>query len=92
MKRLFSILLVLTLVFSACASTTQAATADQPSSWAVEQVKAAVELGLVPSNLRSLYQTATTRAEFCALAVALYEGRLGEITKRVTFTDCPATR
>ena len=61
--------------------------ADQPSNWAREQVAEAVEAGLVPEALQSKYQTAITRAEFCALAVELYEGEKGEITERASFTD-----
>ena len=60
---------------------------DQPSNWAREQVAEAVEAGLVPEALQSKYQTAITRAEFCALAVELYEGEKGEITERASFTD-----
>ena len=59
----------------------------QPSQWAVGQVNAAITAGLVPPHLQSRYTQATTRAEFAALAVALYENQRGEITGRVTFTD-----
>ena len=38
-------------------------------------------------NLQSRYTQATTRAEFTALAVALYEHMRGEITGRVAFVD-----
>ena len=59
-----------------------------PSAWAVEQVNAAIGAGLVPEALQAKYTTATTRAEFCALAVALYETATGnEITGRVQFSD-----
>ena len=58
-----------------------------PSSWAQEQVTAAIEENLVPQNLRSNYTQPMTRAEFSALAVALYEIVNGEITGRITFTD-----
>jgi len=62
--------------------------ADKPSSWAVDQVNAAIDAKLVPQSLQSKYTQATTRAEFCALAVALYETVTGrEITGRTTFTD-----
>jgi hypothetical protein len=66
----------------------QTPSADVPSSWAVRYVNEAAELGLVPQNLQSAYTQATTRAEFTALAVALYEAVTGrEITGRVTFND-----
>jgi len=60
---------------------------DAPSSWALGQVTAAVNENLVPQNLRSSYTQAITRAEFCALAVSLYETVIGEITGRVPFDD-----
>ena len=61
---------------------------DQPSSWAQEQVNAAVETGLVPDSLQARYTQTATRAEFCALAVELYEKVTGsEITQRATFSD-----
>ena len=61
---------------------------DQPSSWAQEQVNAAVEAGLVPESLQFKYTQTATRAEFCALAVELYEKVTGsEITQRATFSD-----
>ena len=63
-------------------------TGDTPSSWAVENVNTAVEAGIVPETLQSAYTQATTRAEFCALAVELYETVMGmEITERATFSD-----
>ena len=63
-------------------------TTDQPSSWAAEQVSAAVSAGLVPENLQAKYTQTATRAEFCALAVELYEKVTGsEITQRATFSD-----
>jgi predicted outer membrane repeat protein len=59
----------------------------QPSSWAVTQVTEAVSADIGPQSLQSSYTQATTRAEFCALAAALYENIKGEITGRTTFTD-----
>lgn len=61
---------------------------ESPSSWAAEQVNAAIAAGLVPEALQSQYTVAATRAEFCALAVALYETAAGsEITESATFSD-----
>ena len=61
---------------------------ETPSSWAVEPVNAAIAAGLVPQNLQSGYSQTTTRAEFAALAVALYETVTGaEITGRMQFND-----
>ena len=61
---------------------------DKPSTWAEDEVFAAIAIGLVPRSLQSAYLKETTRAEFCALAVALYENYTGgEIAGRITFTD-----
>ncbi|MDL2287921.1 leucine-rich repeat protein [Oscillospiraceae bacterium OttesenSCG-928-F05] len=58
------------------------------STWAQEGITNAVAANLVPQNLQSAYTQATTRAEFAALAVALYEQVKGaEITERKTFDD-----
>ena len=62
--------------------------AEQPAAWAAEQVNVGIELGIVPETLQSAYAQATPRAEFCALAVGLYETvTASEITDRMTFTD-----
>ena len=61
---------------------------DSASSWAREAITQAIELGLVPQSLQSNYTQAATRAEFAALAVALYETVTGrEITQRMEFND-----
>ena len=63
-------------------------TAEQPSDWAAEAVDAGISAGIVPESLRAQYGQATTRAEFCALAVGLYETVTGtQITQRVSFSD-----
>jgi hypothetical protein len=65
-----------------------APSADKPTEWAEADVTTAIGAGLVPQSLQSKYTQATTRAEFCALAVTLYEKVTGkEITDRSTFTD-----
>lgn len=59
-----------------------------PSSWAAASVNSAVAAGLVPEALQSKYSSAITRAEFCSLAVALYEAVMGEeISGRSSFSD-----
>ena len=63
-------------------------TKEQPSDWAKEYVLSATELGIVPEALQSKYTSATTREEFCALAVSLYEKLTGSaITARAEFSD-----
>ena len=46
---------------------------DLPSSWAQEQVDAAIRSGLVPEDLQTGYQDNITREEFCRLMVVLVE-------------------
>ena len=81
-------------VLTACMLAVPAGAADQPSDWALEAVQTAREAGLVPEKLDSAYDRAATRAEFCALAAAVYrswetEGLLGKVEKdTVLFTDC----
>ena len=60
---------------------------NAPSSWALDQVNAAIAANLVPQSLQSKYGHPTTRAEFCTLATALYESVNGEIKDRKTFSD-----
>lgn len=58
------------------------------SGWASEDLAGAIAKGLVPATLQADYTQPTTRAQFCALAVALYENVKGkEITERKTFSD-----
>jgi hypothetical protein len=60
---------------------------ELPTEWAQSDVTRAKSIDLVPDRLQSKYTQATTRAEFCALAVMLYEKQKGEITGRGQFTD-----
>ena len=65
-------------------------TAAAPSDWARELVNEAISQNLVPQNLQYNFDQPTTRVEFCALAVALYEyvmGEITDITPSVTFFD-----
>ena len=60
---------------------------DVPSSWAVEAIERAGELGILPDGFRFGFGRSTTRAEFATIAVSLYEHFSDPITGRVTFTD-----
>jgi len=61
---------------------------DTPSPWAVELVRIEVNRGYVPANIQTDYTKPITRAEFCALAVNLYESVMkSEIEGRMTFID-----
>jgi hypothetical protein len=58
---------------------TQPPTQDAPSSWAVSYVERANELGIVPANFSSNFTQNTTRAEFAALAVQIFETVTGSV-------------
>ena len=58
------------------------------SGWAHDSINQAFALGLIPAALQNNYTANATRAEFAALAVALYETITGtEITGRMQFND-----
>ena len=72
----------------AAETTAHTFTGEQPSSWARDQVGLAIDAGIVPQALQSRYTDTATRADFCALVVALLEKYLGwELTAEETFTD-----
>ena len=72
----------------AAETTTHTFAGEQPSSWAKDQVGLAIDAGIVPQALQSRYTDTATRADFCALVVALIEEYWGEaITAEETFTD-----
>lgn len=60
---------------------------ETPSSWAQVDVDRAKMENILPSSLQGKYTAPATRAEYCALATALYEKVKGEITQRETFSD-----
>ena len=60
---------------------------DRLSSWAVDDVSEALAEGLIPEKLGSNFDKTMTRADFCALAVTIYESVKGEITGRRAFVD-----
>jgi len=83
-----AIAIILCLAFLPLGGAAARAAGDAPSPWAAGSVSAAIEAKLVPQALQGGYAEATTRAEFCALAVTLYEIVMGrEIAGRRTFGD-----
>ena len=78
--------LVMTLVMAPVPA--PPATADTPSDWAAEDIARAAEFGLVPDSLNSGYKEPITRAEFCAIAVRVYEISAGRaLGQRRSFSD-----
>jgi len=63
--------------------------ATDPSDWAADMVEDAIAAGIIPVTLQNHYQQPITRAEFCALAVALYERHTGKpvLVRLPQFTD-----
>jgi len=64
--------------------------ANPHSAWARDELTNAFNAGLIPPSLIGSnidFRTSTTRAEYCALAVTLYENIMGAITGRTTFAD-----
>ena len=86
-KKILCITLALAMALSMLALPTAAGASDNPSSWARDAVAEAIEKELVPAHLQSNYTMPITRAEFAALAVALYERLHGEIIGRISFAD-----
>ena len=61
---------------------------DSASDWSRETLETALDLGLIPEELQERYRNSTTRSEFCALGVRLYETIKGEtIEGRSSFDD-----
>ena len=94
-RKAFIALLVLLLALQPLAASVMAVDVNSPvapSAWAQFDVENAIHTGLVPEALQTKYRQNTTRAEFCALAVTLYEKVTGaaigaEVIEGVTFTD-----
>jgi hypothetical protein len=83
-RRFMSVLLSLLLMVSAIAGApTVVHAASKPSSWAVQTVSEAKELGLATAALTNDYSAATTRLEFCKATVNLLR-RHGYDTTSVT--------
>lgn len=58
------------------------------SQWALVDINRALDLGIVPLHLQSQFTQPITRAEFAALAAALYEAATNrEITELMKFYD-----
>ena len=88
LKIMDNVMLPKTVTVSFTIQTNSATAYDNPSGWAEVDVATAIDADLVPPFLQSKYSQATTRAEFCALAVTLYEMVKGQkITENAYFFD-----
>ena len=80
-------------ILSAAMLVTAAAAAEAPSSWAKSAVDTARNAGIVPEQVDQAYTQSITRADFCALAAAVYRtweksGNVKSVDKAVvSFSD-----
>ena len=80
-------------ILSAAMLVTAAAAAEAPSSWAKSAVDTARNAGIVPEQVDQAYTQSITRADFCALAAAVYHtweksGNVKSVDKAVvSFSD-----
>lgn len=80
-------------ILSAAMMVTAAAAAEAPSSWAKSAVDTARNAGIVPEQVDQAYTQSITRADFCALAAAVYRtweksGNVKSVEKTaVSFSD-----
>ena len=87
-KKILSLLLALVLALVPMAAFATAPNLHTASGWAQEDINRAFALGLIPPHLQGQYNQATTRAEFTAFAVVLFEMVTDmEITGRMVFND-----
>ena len=80
-------------ILSAAMLVTAAAAAEAPSNWAKSAVDTARNAGIVPEQVDQAYTQSITRADFCALAAAVYRtweksGNVKSVEKTaVSFSD-----
>ena len=84
-------------ILSAAMMVTAAAAAEAPSSWAKSAVDTARNAGIVPEQVDQAYTQSITRADFCALAAAVYRtweksGNVKSVEKPWSPSRIPRTR
>lgn len=61
-------------------TSTATVTLDRPSDWAIEEVTAAIEAGLVPEGQQYSFTDSIAREQFCELAMTLLTVKTGKTT------------
>ena len=79
MKKVLSLILALVLA----ASCVIIASADEPSSWAKEEVEAAIALDLVPEELQNNYTSPITRGQVAGMFINLLEKASGKTAEEL---------
>ena len=88
MKIKRALALLLALVLTVTATLPASAASTNVSAWAQADITEAAQAGIVPGDLPTDYTQPITRAQFCNIAVKLYETVRGAaITGRSEFTD-----
>ncbi|PKM57438.1 MAG: hypothetical protein CVU98_05975 [Firmicutes bacterium HGW-Firmicutes-3] len=96
-NKLLSIMITVALVMTSLTTISANDSEDIGSFWAVEDIKQAISLGLVPAELQSDYSKTMSRLDFCTLIVALiqawdesiYSEALNHVNEKiVSFDDC----
>ena len=80
-KRIISIWISITLILSIFIPLSSQASSI-PSSWAVNEVNKAVEVGLVTDSVSADYQANITREQFCEMVVLAYERISGKTAEK----------
>ncbi len=87
-RRIISITLILTMALFICTAVSVQASSS-PSEWAVNEINAAVEEGLVTDSVMENYQADITREQFCEMIVLAYEKISGNTAEKgsIVFDD-----
>ena len=79
MKKILSLILCAAML----AGMIVTVSADEPSSWAKEEVEAGILAGLVPEELQKNYQSPVTRGQVAEMFIRLLEKASGRKLRRV---------
>ena len=77
MKKIFSLIVTFCLLVSSLPQC-MASAYSEPSSWAADEIEAAIANELVPYSVRRNYHAYITREQFCEMVVLAYEALSGE--------------
>ena len=79
MKKILSLILCVTMLLGM----TVMVNADEPSSWAKEEVEAGIEAGLVPEELQKNYTSPVTRGQVAGMFIRLLEKASGKTVEEI---------
>ena len=79
MKKILSLILCVTMLLGMIVMVN----ADEPSSWAKEEVEAGIEAGLVPEELQKNYTSPVTRGQVAGMFIRLLEKASGKTVEEI---------